>query len=58
MAIGLLVGAKLLNVSVPFLFKYGVDTFNTAGSLGTPPETVATVATSILIGCKHFIYII
>ncbi|XP_033227058.1 ATP-binding cassette sub-family B member 7, mitochondrial [Belonocnema kinseyi] len=50
MAIVLLIGAKVLNVSVPFLFKYGVDTFSTAGSLGTSPETVATIATSILIG--------
>ena len=58
LAIGLLIGAKLLNVCVPFLFKYGIDTFNTAGNLGTPPETVATVATSVLIGCKIFFKLI
>ena len=58
-AVGLLVGAKVLNVSVPFIFKYAVDTLNAksiaAGggavlSLGTAPETIATVATSLLVG--------
>ncbi|XP_076168822.1 ATP binding cassette subfamily B member 7 isoform X2 [Ptiloglossa arizonensis] len=58
-AVGLLIGAKVLTVAVPFIFKYGVDTLNahsiaTSGdailSLGTAPETVATVATSLLIG--------
>ena len=27
-ALGLLVGAKLLNISVPFFFKHAVDTLN------------------------------
>ncbi|XP_076281712.1 ATP binding cassette subfamily B member 7 isoform X2 [Lasioglossum baleicum] len=58
-ALGLLAGAKILNVAVPFIFKYGIDTLNAqsiaAGgsgvlSVGTAPETVATVATSLLIG--------
>lgn len=53
-AVGLLISAKLLNVSVPFLFKYAVDFFNTGATLGmaTAPATVATVGTSILLGCK------
>ncbi|XP_053979692.1 iron-sulfur clusters transporter ABCB7, mitochondrial-like isoform X2 [Hylaeus volcanicus] len=59
MAVGLLIGAKVLNVGVPFIFKYAVDTLNAQSiassgnailSLGTAPETVATVATSLLVG--------
>ncbi|XP_011140678.1 ATP-binding cassette sub-family B member 7, mitochondrial [Harpegnathos saltator] len=58
-AVGLLVGAKVLNVIVPFTFKYAVDFLNThsvatTGSavigLTTAPATVATVATSLLVG--------
>ncbi|XP_050600765.1 iron-sulfur clusters transporter ABCB7, mitochondrial isoform X6 [Bombus affinis] len=58
-AMGLLVGAKALNVGVPFIFKCAIDTLNTqhmatAGnailSLETGSDTVATVATSLLIG--------
>lgn len=51
----LLVGAKLLNVSVPFLFKYAVDDLNNYLNLlnmGSAPEAIATSATAILIGCK------
>lgn len=59
---GLLIGAKVLNVLVPFIFKYAVDALNTHtatinGSaimdLTTAPATVATVATSLLVGCKR-----
>ncbi|XP_043591232.1 iron-sulfur clusters transporter ABCB7, mitochondrial-like isoform X5 [Bombus pyrosoma] len=58
-AMGLLVGAKALNVGVPFIFKCAIDTLNTQHmattgnailSLGTASDTVATVATSLLIG--------
>ncbi|KOX77977.1 ATP-binding cassette sub-family B member 7, mitochondrial [Melipona quadrifasciata] len=58
-AIGLLVGAKVLNVGVPFIFKYTIDSLNTHHmaatgnailSLGSASDTVATVATSLLIG--------
>lgn len=54
LAVGLLVGAKLLNVSVPFLFKYAVDDLNhylNVLSMNTVPEAIATSATTILIGC-------
>lgn len=60
-AVGLLVGAKVLNVLVPFIFKYAIDILNAhtaamSGSammdLTTAPATVATVATSLLVGCK------
>ncbi|XP_024946039.1 ATP-binding cassette sub-family B member 7, mitochondrial isoform X2 [Cephus cinctus] len=59
LAVGLLVGAKLLNVGVPFIFKYAVDTLNAhsvaAGgeailSMNSAPETAATIGISLLIG--------
>nr|XP_015835910.1 PREDICTED: ABC transporter B family member 25, mitochondrial isoform X2 [Tribolium castaneum] len=51
LAVGLLIGAKVLNVSVPFIFKYSIDYLNSAGTLNleTAPATVATFATSLLI---------
>lgn len=60
-AMGLLVGAKVLNVLVPFVFKYAIDILNAhtaamsgsaAMDLTTAPATVATVATSLLVGCR------
>lgn len=62
LAVALLVGSKVLNVAVPFLFKHAIDSLNAASvaaggeailSMGTAPEAITTVATSILIGCKH-----
>ncbi|XP_060517446.1 iron-sulfur clusters transporter ABCB7, mitochondrial isoform X3 [Cylas formicarius] len=54
LAVSLLVGAKLLNVCVPFIFKYSVDYLNlNAGgvlNMDSAPQTLATVATSILLG--------
>jgi ATP-binding cassette subfamily B (MDR/TAP) protein 7 len=52
LAVGLLIGAKVLNVSVPFIFKYAIDYLNSAGTLNldSAPATVTAVATSILIG--------
>jgi ATP-binding cassette subfamily B (MDR/TAP) protein 7 len=61
-AVSLLVGAKVLNVLVPFIFKYAVDILNaqTAATTGTAiiglttaPMTITTVAMSLLIGCKN-----
>ncbi|XP_063983405.1 iron-sulfur clusters transporter ABCB7, mitochondrial-like [Diachasmimorpha longicaudata] len=58
-AVGLLVGAKLLNVAVPFLLKHAIDKLNDASiaaggeailGMGSAPETVTTVVTSLLIG--------
>ncbi|XP_066582841.1 uncharacterized protein [Prorops nasuta] len=58
-ALGLLLGAKVLNVGVPLTFKYAVDMLNdykiaTTGdpllTLATAPETIATLATSLLVG--------
>lgn len=41
---------------VPFMFKYAVDSLNQMSghmlNLNDAPNTVATMATAILIGCK------
>jgi len=53
-AMSLLVSAKLLNISVPFLFKHAVDTLNAAHgevlNLATPDAAVVTLVTATLIG--------
>ncbi|XP_034087093.1 ATP-binding cassette sub-family B member 7, mitochondrial isoform X1 [Gymnodraco acuticeps] len=50
----LLAGAKMTNVTVPFMFKYAVDELNQmsghALNLNDAPSTVATMATAMLIG--------
>lgn len=57
LAVGLLIGAKLLNVTVPFIFKYSVDYLNVAGHLNveTAAATTTTIATSLLLGCKWLV---
>ena len=42
-AVALLIGSKLLNVQVPFLFKYAIDTL-TQDPTGTTPATVLGIA--------------
>lgn len=64
LAVGLLVGSKLLNVTVPFLFKFAVDDINT--KMGTTNEailnfasasdTILSTAVAILVGCKSVSY--
>ncbi|XP_052374051.1 iron-sulfur clusters transporter ABCB7, mitochondrial-like [Oncorhynchus keta] len=53
-ALGLLAGAKMTNVMVPFMFKYAVDELNGLSghmlNLSDAPNTVATMATAVLIG--------
>ncbi|XP_015256337.1 PREDICTED: ATP-binding cassette sub-family B member 7, mitochondrial [Cyprinodon variegatus] len=53
-SLGLLAGAKLTNVVVPFMFKYAVDELNQMSghmlNLNDAPSTVATMATAMLIG--------
>lgn len=48
-SLGLLVGSKLLSVSVPFIFKATIDQLNML-SMDTVPEATAAVATSLIIG--------
>ncbi|KAF8774247.1 iron-sulfur clusters transporter ABCB7, mitochondrial-like [Argiope bruennichi] len=54
LSVGLLISAKLLNIEVPFLFKYTVDYLNShtgmALNLETAPGTIVTVATALIIG--------
>jgi hypothetical protein len=62
-ALGLLAGAKMLSVAVPFTFKYAVDHLNqalpptTTGeaylNMASAPDTVLTVAFTMLVGCKY-----
>ncbi|KAE8286073.1 ATP-binding cassette sub-family B member 7, mitochondrial [Larimichthys crocea] len=53
-SLGLLAGAKMTNVTVPFMFKYAVDELNQMSghmlNLNDAPSTVATMATAVLIG--------
>ncbi|KAL9969189.1 hypothetical protein ACROYT_G021376 [Oculina patagonica] len=52
-AVVLLVGAKLLNVQVPFLFKYAIDYLNnldSAALVQTAGGTVFTALTALLLG--------
>ena len=63
MALGLLAGAKMLSVAVPFTFKYAVDHLNQALpptatgeaylNMASAPDTVLTVALTMLVGCKY-----
>uniref|UniRef100_A0A8D0DB21 Iron-sulfur clusters transporter ABCB7, mitochondrial n=1 Tax=Sander lucioperca TaxID=283035 RepID=A0A8D0DB21_SANLU len=52
-SLGLLAGAKITNVMVPFMFKYAVDELNQMSghmlNLNDAPSTVATMATAMLI---------
>lgn len=58
LSMGLLISAKLLNVCAPFIFKYAVDYLNAANTLNmsTPQDTIITVTTSLLIGCRYNYY--
>lgn len=56
-AMGLLIGAKLANVSVPFLFKYAVDELNTGLAsngavldLANSTDAIIAATTSIILG--------
>ncbi|KAG7283128.1 hypothetical protein CRUP_033074 [Coryphaenoides rupestris] len=54
MSLCLLAGAKMTNVTVPFMFKYAVDELNQMSghmlNLSDAPSSVATMATAVLIG--------
>lgn len=60
LALSLLATAKILNVSVPFMLKYAMDELNKLNpngeallTMGPAPETVLTVATTLLISCEY-----
>uniref|UniRef100_A0A182IXX0 Iron-sulfur clusters transporter ABCB7, mitochondrial n=1 Tax=Anopheles atroparvus TaxID=41427 RepID=A0A182IXX0_ANOAO len=48
-SLGLLGGAKVLNVCVPFLFKMGVDNLNLL-SMDTVPQAASALTISVLLG--------
>ncbi|XP_054264746.1 iron-sulfur clusters transporter ABCB7, mitochondrial isoform X2 [Macrosteles quadrilineatus] len=58
LAVSLLIGAKLLNVSVPFLLKYAVDDINTKMAsqgeavlgFSSAPDAVLSTAVALLVG--------
>ena len=43
---------QLMNVQVPFFFKYAVDYFNKLPPLTTPEGTIITMGTALLLGCE------
>ncbi|KAH9524993.1 ATP-binding cassette sub- B member 7, mitochondrial [Bulinus truncatus] len=52
-ALSLLVGAKVVNVTIPFIFKYGVDYLNNPDNwlnLQDPASTLFTTAFAIMVG--------
>ncbi|KAL5010558.1 hypothetical protein ScPMuIL_012863 [Solemya velum] len=52
-ALGLLVGSKVINVQVPFIFKHAVDYLNHPSNwlnVAEAPSTIITVATATLLG--------
>lgn len=49
LALGLLVGSKVLNVGVPFLFKAAVDNLNVL-STASVPETTLALCSSVILG--------
>jgi len=55
-ALGLLAGAKVLNVCVPVMFKMAVDNIAPAAAtdLTDVVTTVSTFSLAILVGCKIF----
>lgn len=53
LAFGLLIGSKVVNVQVPFIFKYAVDYLNHPDNwlhMEDPSSTLFTAATAIIIG--------
>lgn len=49
LSLALLVGSKVMNVGVPFLFKAAVDGLNVLGT-ATPAETTTTMITALILG--------
>lgn len=54
LSLGLLIGAKIINVGVPFIFKAAVDGAALL-SVASAPEAVLATTVSLVIGCKDFI---
>ncbi|KAI8429299.1 hypothetical protein MSG28_007796 [Choristoneura fumiferana] len=63
LSLSLLFGAKVMNVSVPFIFKYAIDEVNQVAvtktgdallGMATVPQALGTTAVSLLIGCNKY----
>lgn len=63
LSLSLLFGAKMMNVTVPFLFKYAVDEVNHVATtpagdallgMANVPQALGTTAFSLLVGCMYF----
>lgn len=50
-ALGLLVGSKVLNVCVPYLFKLGVDNLGPVADFTNAVDTVGSFTFAVLVGC-------
>ncbi|KAF2977412.1 hypothetical protein EK904_006510, partial [Melospiza melodia maxima] len=54
LSLGFLASAKAMNILVPFMFKFAVDSLNEVSgnvlNLGDAPSTAATLATAVLVG--------
>jgi len=55
-AVGFLVGAKVVNICVPVLFKLGVDSLGPVADLTNAVDTVSTFTFAVLIGCKLIVF--
>lgn len=58
-SLSLLLGAKVMNVSVPFLFKYAVDEISRDTATGevllnvdTAPQAIGMSVLCLLLGCE------
>ena len=52
---------QVVNVQVPFIFKYAVDYLNNSSNwlnMADPTSTILTTATALVIGCKYKIFMI
>ena len=54
-AIGLLVGGKLLNVQVPFYFKSIVDSLNIPIAELSAEQTAWTIGGTAIVGCEQYL---
>lgn len=67
LSLSLLFGAKVMNVTVPFFFKYAVDEVNNLTTtptgdallgMATVPQALGTTAFSLLVGCEYSIILL
>lgn len=52
-SVSLLIGAKILNVGVPFIFKATIDGLG-ALNMNTAPDIVLASTVSLVLGCNNY----